>query len=348
MNSQPDTEEPTVKSSVVKTLFLVRHGEAVHNVEEQRVKKRATEIALANGHPLGSAACRALQEEARLEALASESFRDAGLSGAGRAQALAARSELEVLSRGDRAMPTPTCVFVSPLQRTLQTAAILFPGHPAVHVREELRERKTGRPCDEPGRPRNLSRRPTFANMNFAQLLSLAAEEDDEEGEALPDEQEQLESSFDSEDTSAESRDEDPPLTRSTTNSSNSSQGSVTRQVSYEPEDSATLRTRTASLAHALADVEDSAICLITHKAFLRELERGPLGHPEAPEFGNCEVRVYDVLLGSDGRIAATQRHGYLWKRPKEVKPVVTTSVATGSLCAISGSVDALWAVPVW
>ena len=30
--------------------------------------------------------------------------------------------------------PQPTAVYVSPLQRTLQTAAILFPEHPGIHV----------------------------------------------------------------------------------------------------------------------------------------------------------------------------------------------------------------------
>ena len=38
---------------------------------------------------------------------------------------------------------------MSPLQRALQTAALMFPQHRAVHVCDLLRERCTGFPCDE-------------------------------------------------------------------------------------------------------------------------------------------------------------------------------------------------------
>jgi hypothetical protein len=34
--------------------------------------------------------------------------------------------------------PQPTAIYVSPLQRTLQTAAILFPEHPGIHVARSM------------------------------------------------------------------------------------------------------------------------------------------------------------------------------------------------------------------
>ena len=37
-------------------------------------------------------------------------------------------------------LPEPTNLLVSPLQRTLQTASIIFPEHPNAHVRELLVE----------------------------------------------------------------------------------------------------------------------------------------------------------------------------------------------------------------
>jgi len=57
---------------------------------------------------------------------------------------------------------------------------------------------------------------------------------------------------------------------------------------------------------------------LVTHKAFLRELERGPLGQAQAEEFGNSEVRVYDVTLHVDGVVTAALRHSRQapWKAP--------------------------------
>jgi hypothetical protein len=45
-------------------------------------------------------------------------------------------------------LPPPTEVLVSPLQRTLQTADLVFPDHCNIRVRDELRERLTGRPAD--------------------------------------------------------------------------------------------------------------------------------------------------------------------------------------------------------
>jgi len=64
-----------------------------------------------------------------------------------------------------------------------------------------------------------------------------------------------------------------------------------------EIEDKSMLRERTKKLFHLLAETDSRSICLIGHKGYLRELERGPLGNADAELFRNCEVRVYRLEL---------------------------------------------------
>uniref|UniRef100_A0A7S4Q743 Phosphoglycerate mutase-like protein n=1 Tax=Alexandrium monilatum TaxID=311494 RepID=A0A7S4Q743_9DINO len=245
---------------VVKTLYLVRHGEAVHNIEEHRAKRRAAAEAEALGHVEGGEAHKAMVEAARKAALRCEHLRDPSLSSTGANQTLTAKDELKALTQCDIGLPDPAVVLVSPLQRTLETAALLFPDHPRVHVCEDLRERRTLLPCDERKPAQHLARQSDFSNMDFASLLDVDSE---------------LEASA----------------------------------VEAQAEDAAKLRVRTTRLVEALRTVDDSVLCLITHKAFLRELERGPLGQKDAKEFSNCEVRAYDVALMSDGSLVAELLH---------------------------------------
>lgn len=65
------------------------------------------------------------------------------------------------------------------------------------------------------------------------------------------------------------------------------------------------LRGRTNLFVDLLSQQDDETLALVTHKGFLRELERGPLGRPDAGEFKNCEVRVFDVKLFADGTVRA-------------------------------------------
>lgn len=241
-------------------MFLVRHGEAVHNIEEQKAKRRAAAEAEAQGHAEGSEAHKKMIEAARKAALRDEQLRDASLSTTGKGQTVAAKDELRALTENDMGLPAPAVVLVSPLQRTLETAAILFPDHPRVHVCEDLRERRTGLPCDERKMACHLARQPAFSNMDFMGLKSLDRE---------------LRAGL-----------EQAPV-----------------------EDAAMLQCRTAQWVEALRTVKDDTVCLVTHKAFLRELERGSLGQTEAKEFSNCEVRAYNVILFPDGSLAAELLH---------------------------------------
>ena len=51
-------------------------------------------------------------------------------------------------------------------------------------------------------------------------------------------------------------------------------------------------------LAHDASLAAHDTLAIVTHKGWLREFERGPLGRPHAAEFGNCEVRVFRIALG--------------------------------------------------
>eukprot|EP00420_Gonyaulax_spinifera_P037587 CAMPEP_0197884042 /NCGR_PEP_ID=MMETSP1439-20131203/10647_1 /TAXON_ID=66791 /ORGANISM="Gonyaulax spinifera, Strain CCMP409" /LENGTH=320 /DNA_ID=CAMNT_0043503771 /DNA_START=17 /DNA_END=977 /DNA_ORIENTATION=+ len=250
---EPEEQEGTI----IKTLYLVRHGEALHNIEEKKAKQCAEAEAEAQGFERGSLAFRAMTETARKSVLKDDQLKDASLSESGKEEACQAKAEIERLTAGKDGLPAPTGIYVSPLQRTLQTASIIFPGHPGTHIREFLRERRTGLPCDERQPASALAKRASFVYMSHGGLAA-----------------------FDTQDHCA-----------------------VT-------EDSCKLRERTAVLAGVLRGMKDDVLCVVTHKGFLRELERGPFNRPDATEFRNCEVRVYDVELGAGDELVATLRHG--------------------------------------
>eukprot|EP00418_Pyrodinium_bahamense_P068708 CAMPEP_0179099108 /NCGR_PEP_ID=MMETSP0796-20121207/45707_1 /TAXON_ID=73915 /ORGANISM="Pyrodinium bahamense, Strain pbaha01" /LENGTH=806 /DNA_ID=CAMNT_0020796903 /DNA_START=119 /DNA_END=2541 /DNA_ORIENTATION=+ len=241
-------EAPIVR---VKTLYLVRHGEALHNIEERRAKCKAEHEAVERGVEACSCEAKESAEKARREVLQDEAYRDAPLSLDGKVMALNTQSEIHQLST--RGFPKPTSILVSPLERTLQTAALIFPGHPNTHVVEALRERRTGLPCDERKSSEDLLMRQTFCHMSFEHLQR-----------------------------------EDCMTMMLPANASG-------------PEEKNELRRRTHQFLETLRDMEDDVLAVVTHKGFLRELERGPLGRAGASEFGNCEVRVYDVALPADG-----------------------------------------------
>jgi broad specificity phosphatase PhoE len=252
-HADPEGLAPTL---MVKTLFLVRHGEALHNIEEQKAKKTASAKAEAQGLENGSEAWKVAVEVARKACLKAERLRDAALSDKGKAQASLSKTELEELTSSSSGLPLPARVLVSPMQRTLQTAGLMFPGRSVTQVCEGLRERETCLPCDTPSPPLDMMGCELFSHMDFS----------------------------------------DPLASR----------------VAEGPsgEDNSQLRRRIRCFVQeGIATVQENVLCLVTHKAFLRELERGILGYPEASEFGCGEVRVYDVALAADGTIAAVLRH---------------------------------------
>ncbi|CAK9060954.1 Hypothetical protein SCF082_LOCUS32012 [Durusdinium trenchii] len=223
--------------------------------------------ALKDEEPPNEELKREALEIARRSALTDEGLKDAPLSTKGHEQAEITAANVSKIIREEE-LKAPEAVFVSPLQRALQTAARMFPEHQEVHVCDLLRERCTGFPCDERSEVPSLRSRKSFRHMSFDQVIP-----DDDEIVNLEDE---------------EVMDEPP----------------VFRRFHTWPliEEKFMLRQRTAGLGRLLQTTEAESVCIVTHKGFLRELERGPLGRTEASEFGNCEVRVYEVCV-SDGEI---------------------------------------------
>lgn len=157
------------RAPVEFTVYLVRHGEAIHNIEEKKAKRSSIAFLEDFGVAQGEEAFQEIVEAARTAALSEESLKDAPLSEQGLNEAQYAHSTLEALF--NEGFVPPDIVYVSPLQRALKTAAIAFPSHPQISVREELRERETGLPCDETSPARLLMRRETFETMSWNSLL---------------------------------------------------------------------------------------------------------------------------------------------------------------------------------
>lgn len=242
-----------------KILYLVRHGEADHNVAEKATRRVSKRYAEVNDIDEQSDAFKEMAEKERKKVLKSNEFKDAKLSNAGVEQATTAQrivSELE-----GQGLPSPTVVYVSPLQRTLKTAQVIFKEHPNVRVREELRERITGLPCDTPSSRELMQKRVSFLDFKW---------------------------------------DDDAPKRWK---SSNSFRGDD------DVEDKLQLRERTTWALDSLLENEDESIGIVSHKGFLRELEKGPLKMKDATEFDNCEVRVYEVTRDADGCYEASCLH---------------------------------------
>lgn len=136
---------------------MIRHGQASHNVEEQAAQKQAQQSCLDEGLAADAPQTKQRMEQARQEILENPTFFDAQLSAKGNAEATSASQNLQSICTC-LGIDFPTEVMVSPLQRTLQTANLVFPHHANILVREELRERLTGRPADNRASSAELSK----------------------------------------------------------------------------------------------------------------------------------------------------------------------------------------------
>lgn len=264
--------ELKLKQEETYTVFLIRHGEASHNVKEKSVMQKALNRAIAEGLSPDCEETKLRMERARMAVLYDERLFDAPLSRRGRQEAKAASNQLKELIREHR-LPPPREVLVSPLTRALETANLIFPEHNNIHVREELRERCTGKPPDNRSPSGLLRSRRSFQRFSMDRLqsqsqldlLDLLDDENDEEDDLIY------------------------PRTRRSI--------SICSEYSDTEEDKAMLRARTKRLFDLLAESQERSIVVVTHKAFLRELERGQFGEPLSSEFQNCEIRVYRVKL---------------------------------------------------
>jgi broad specificity phosphatase PhoE len=262
-----------------RTLYLVRHGEALHNVEEVKAQELARQKSLELGFSKEETLHK--MEEARKAVLKDPTLFDAPLTELGRQQAQeAGRTLVKIIEKGTA--PAPTEAMVSPLSRCLDTADIILKQHhsklvedergeaengeahpteraPAlrrrstmlVHIRPELRERQTQYPPDTPQTPDQLYH---WTEQRFTHL------------------------------SGGGYRFHAKALTG--------------HDLAVE-ESRTQLRERARKLFDVLMELKHRHVLIVSHKGYLREMEQGLLGlAPEdAPEFQNAEVRVYHVVF---------------------------------------------------
>mmetsp|Transcript_24676 Transcript_24676/g.53476 ORF Transcript_24676/g.53476 Transcript_24676/m.53476 type:complete len:332 (-) Transcript_24676:301-1296(-) len=269
-------------SNKLYTLYFIRHAEALHNQLEKEAQSTALSLAISQGHGPDSPHAKQAQEDARKAILESDSVGDPPLSESGREEARKAKSTLERLIATHN-LPHVEEVWVSPLQRTMQTAATIFPESsspydstekcsdiststsssstirpPIIRVKKEIEERQTGYACDTHSSFTEVRRRMTFKQFSVSSLKMHDLALDGKSGK------------------NALSRSAPEP---------------------FIVEEKPMLRERTKKLFNLLAKTECRSICVIAHKGYLRELERGPMGKVDAEMFQNCEVRVYRLHL---------------------------------------------------
>jgi len=245
-----------------RTIYLVRHGEAIHNVLEVEAQKQALEEARALG--LSDDDTNALVDERRQAVLHDPSLRDAPLTDKGREQAKECAIRLQELINNGTMPHPPTEAMVSPLSRTLETCRIMLdhlePKIKCAHIRPEIQERVTYFPPDTPRRVSALVRY-TQESCRFHIV----------DGDPIWDQHQKEE--IEAECLARESRE--------------------------------MLRERAKQLLPLLVKLNKHRhILIVSHKGYLRELERGLLGlSPEdSPLFKNGEVRVYKVLFTKGDR----------------------------------------------
>ena len=305
MTTTTTTKEQTTTTTTTRvqvyTLYLVRHGEALHNVLEKAAQQKVRDEASSD---MDATQVEALAEEARKAVLEDATLLDSPLTSAGKEQACQAGRVVKEL-HATQGLPLPTVVFVSPLQRALQTADRVFPDCTNIHVRAILQERQTGKPCDQRC-PENYIDRASFARFSTNQIC--------QEDLLLLEQQQQQPPSTGTFLT--------PIVEEEQSKSSSTTTSPALERQSAEDclvEGKEMLRVRTGQVFRLLAkevsatenkDQDNSsdnsnsnnnnnthAVCIVTHKGYLRELERGYLGHPHATEFGNAEVRVYRITM---------------------------------------------------
>jgi broad specificity phosphatase PhoE len=271
-------------------LYLIRHGEAEHNIREERAMEEARMACLQEGLLEDNPEMKRRMERARKAALNHASLKDANLSLRGRREALQARDKLHHIIE-DNSLPRPNCIFVSPLTRTLETCDIIFPGHTDIHVRDALSERHTGKPPDMRSPVSALIRRPEFRHFSMHQLLAQYISE----RRSVNPEVETL-------------HEEGAPEVLIMGAHDNWEKFEMQNYEFYE-ENREELRKRTEYLVTLLTETSSESVACVTHKGYLRELERGPFRQEEAPEFKNCEIRVYRVTLSySTGALLNAER----------------------------------------
>lgn len=241
-----------------RTLYLIRHGEAVHNVLEAKAQEKAKQEGQKKNLPPDE--IQQKMEEARRSVLHDGSLRDAALTDKGRQQAREASKKLHQLIH--TGIHPPTEAMCSPLSRCLETCQILLKDADLdAKIQYEVAERQTQLPPDKPKSYRKLMHYVRASSHKF-----LINHVDQLSPQQINDE----------------------------------------TQVRESKE---MLRERANGFFDLLLEMEHRHVLVVSHKGFLRELERGLLQMPNSPLFGNCELRVYRVIFTrGDRKLAHIER----------------------------------------
>jgi len=293
---QVATEPVTVTNEREILLYLIRHGEAEHIVVEKIAMKEALKRSLREtGRGPECPVTAQTMQEARKRVLKDESLRDAKLSELGRSEALGARKQLSSFQ-----LVPPSCVLVSPLTRTLETASILFPEHHKckIRVRDDLSERRTGMPPDTRSSVGSLCLRRSFRRFSMNRLRQESSLSSLEHSDSTL-----------SDSTSSSTAEYNCAKKASHDRCEGQDFRFVRRLQSSTEENKEALCKRTERLFGLLGETQDSSVAVVTHKGYLRELEKGPLGQVHVQEFDNCEIRVYKVILStSNNKLLQAER----------------------------------------
>jgi len=234
-----------------RTIYLIRHGEAVHNVLEAKAQQEAEKEAIKLN--LSTDEIYERMEDARKSVLTDVKLRDAPLTEKGRQQARDASKKLKDLI-ANKTVHHPREAMCSPLLRCLETSKILLEDVDiSAQIRTEIAERRTLYPPDKP-KPLDKLLRYTRNDDRFTidHIEKLSKEKVDDEA------------------TVRESK--------------------------------VMLRQRASQMFDLLMECEHRHVLVISHKGFLRELERGLFELEDSPLFENCELRVYQVIFSKGDR----------------------------------------------
>jgi len=322
-------------------VYLIRHGEAEHNVLEKIAMKKALEESVSGGLAKDDPRTEERVEKARKNVLDDERLRDAKLSDLGRKEAEGARDALRTMIAGGLPkrpsavannnnnknsssdadsdcsddyhhhvrLEHPRYVLVSPLTRTLETANIIFPGHDEIHVRDDLAERRTGKPPDTRSSVRTLCTRRAFRrfSMNILRQVSVERRQNNNDG-GDEDSDRRAPRHREQQRQQEQQHHEEVVIMNDDLCNRFEDHGGPNENPGSE-EDKEELRKRTERLFVLLGETDHNSVAVVTHKGYLRELERGPLGQTDAKLFQNCEIRAYRVTVSMAGhRLVAAER----------------------------------------
>lgn len=281
LSSLSPKSTPTRRIPRERILYLIRHGEACHNIAEKTAMEGARSDSLNEGYGPQSPETLRRMEEARQDAIDDAKLTNCPLSDGGKDEAKSAKILLDNIIH-DNNLPPPTEIIVSPLKRAKQTAEIVFPNHGNKRIRKEVRERLTGKPCDSKSVLWERRRRHSLKDLMRGS-------------------------------SSDASVDDDNPRRLSISKLAScvclKKHVSMWTHVDAVEEDNKMVRERIRTKLFALIEKsEHYSIALVTHKGTLRELERGPFGIDDAKEFDNCEVRVYRVRFSAEEDDSSSKR----------------------------------------